>query len=75
MSQRDNHIGEERPAKKCSKEKHIPGILSMSNDYFVCEYCDEVFDWVTDGEKILRIVELGDWPGSKRKIWEYRNEK
>lgn len=63
--------GEKRPAKKCMKWKHLPGILSLSNAYYVCEYCHEVFDWIIEGEEIKSVIELGDWPGSERRLNEY----
>lgn len=61
---------EKRPKRKCMKRNHLPGVLSLSNEFLVCEICNEVFDYIniSDDLNTFDIVELGDWPGSERKI-------
>lgn len=53
----------------------MPGILSLSNEFMVCEFCDEVFEWnVIDPEdERVEVIELGHWPGDGRKIQMLRN--
>lgn len=54
--------------KKCKPEDHVPGALSHSNDYLVCDKCREKYEmnlskWNPNTFKgPIKITEHGEWP-------------